>query len=130
MGKKRKKCNINRSGDGKMIISDACNIAHSYLGTIYNADMLEKLRAELCQIAGVPVEFCQESYPSYTYDAVQAKLSKLNEKESIRKSKGVYYTPGDVAQFIVQNSIRACFSTLTPDNIASMLSFESSTILN
>lgn len=102
-----------------MIISDACNIALSYLGTIYNADMLEKLRAELCQIAGVPVEFCQESYPSYTYDAVQAKLSKLNEKESIRKSKGVYYTPGDVAQFIVQNSIRACFSTLTPDNIAS-----------
>ena len=29
----------------------------------------------------------------YSYSETQNMLSKLNEKESIRKSKGVYYTP-------------------------------------
>ncbi|WKE63813.1 hypothetical protein QMG96_15485 (plasmid) [Lactiplantibacillus plantarum] len=34
----------------------------------------------------------------YTYEQVQDSLSTLNEKESIRKSKGVYYTPTDVVR--------------------------------
>lgn len=37
---------------------------------------------------------------------VQNILSKLNEKQSIRKSNGVYYTPKDVVSFMVDN----CFS--------------------
>lgn len=119
MGKKRKECNINRSEDGReMIICDACNMALSYLRTVSSVDLLGILQSELCQIAGKPVEFCLGNAAFNTYETVQAKLSKLNEKESIRKSKGVYYTPGDVAKFIIRNSFQACFSTLTPDNIA------------
>ncbi len=39
-------------------------------------------------------------------DEVQKTLSKLNEKQSIRKSNGVYYTPKDVVDFMVNN----CFN--------------------
>ena len=31
-----------------------------------------------------------------SYDKIQELLSKINEKELIRKKKGVYYTPSDL----------------------------------
>lgn len=101
-----------------MIISDACSLALSYLQGISEAGVFENLRSELCQIAGIPKELCQANNSFITYETVQSRLSKLNEKESIRKSKGVYYTPVDVASFIVRNSFLSCFSALTPENIA------------
>ncbi|MDR2410451.1 MAG: Eco57I restriction-modification methylase domain-containing protein [Bacteroidales bacterium] len=40
-----------------------------------------------------------------TDDGFQQMLSKLNEKSSKRKQKGVYYTPTDVAEYIISNSL-------------------------
>ena len=57
---------------------------------------------------------------TYTYAQVQDTLSKINEKQSIRKSKGVYYTPNDVVRFILTNSIKALFGKLTASNICDM----------
>lgn len=37
-------------------------------------------------------------------DKFQSLLSNLNEKTDVRKSKGVYYTPNDVSNFIILNS--------------------------
>ena len=52
-----------------------------------------------------------------SYSDIQNLLSKLNEKESVRKSKGVYYTPYDVVRFIVINSVKSAYGKLTPENI-------------
>ena len=41
----------------------------------------------------------------FSYETIQKTLSNINEKEYIRKSKGVYYTPTDVVDFITQNTI-------------------------
>ena len=38
-------------------------------------------------------------------DAFQKVLSNINEKSEKRKSNGVYYTPNDVAKYIICNSI-------------------------
>ncbi len=57
---------------------------------------------------------------NYTYAQIQEKLSKINEKESIRKNKGVYYTPNDVVRFVLTNSIKASFGKLTENNISDM----------
>lgn len=52
-----------------------------------------------------------------SYDQVQSLLSSLNEKESIRKNKGVYYTPVDVVNFILFNSFKLVSSRLRPNNL-------------
>lgn len=46
-----------------------------------------------------------ESVESKTNAELQIGLSKINEKSEIRKNNGVYYTPEDVCQYIVWNSI-------------------------
>lgn len=56
----------------------------------------------------------------FNYARVQEMLSIMNEKESIRKSKGVYYTPNDVVRFILTNSVKALFEKLTAKNISDM----------
>lgn len=53
----------------------------------------------------------------YTNAQVQDALTKINEKQSIRKSKGVYYTPNDVVRFILTNSIRSLFGKLNVKNM-------------
>lgn len=55
-----------------------------------------------------------------SYGDVQAMLARINERESIRKSKGVFYTPTDVVRFIVGNSIKASYGALNPENIQSL----------
>lgn len=102
-----------------MIINDALNIAFSYLIGQYEDADLNLICDELREIA------CSEEFQFSTYSGisgdylvVQEKLSKLNEKESIRKSKGVYYTPNDVVRFILHNSIKATYSQLSPENIS------------
>lgn len=104
-----------------MMIDNALDLVYAYLATICKEDELPQIAEELINIAGT------KKYKNYHFKAVQAfpyayadvqnMLSKLNEKESIRKSKGVYYTPCDVVRFIVVNSIKASFGKLNPDNI-------------
>ena len=52
----------------------------------------------------------------YTYEEMQDVVATLNEKESIRKNKGVYYTPIDVVEFILINSVKQVCNILKPNN--------------
>ncbi len=53
-----------------------------------------------------------------SYEEIQNLLSKLNEKESIRKSKGVYYTPSDVVNFIISNCMKLAEECLCCENMS------------
>lgn len=52
------------------------------------------------------------------YPTVQRRLSVINEKQSIRKKKGVYYTPIDLVSFIVCNTVKELYGILTPKNLS------------
>lgn len=102
-----------------MVINDAMNIAFTYLVKQYKNADLNLICNELQKIACTEnFEFSGYEGISGDYAIVQEKLSKLNEKGSIRKAKGVYYTPNDVVRFILNNSIKLAFSKLTPKNIS------------
>ena len=54
-------------------------------------------------------KFSDAEYDAITdtisYNELQTKLSRINEKEFIRKEKGVYYTPEDLVDYILKQSI-------------------------
>ena len=52
-----------------------------------------------------------------SYDKLQEVLSKINEKEHIRKKNGVYYTPIDLVEFIVKSTFKSMFGKLTETNV-------------
>lgn len=77
-----------------MYIDNALNLAYSYAEKICNQAELDLVSDELIKIAGKTDEYTfRKDDMKYSYSETQNMLSKLNEKESIRKSKGVYYTP-------------------------------------
>lgn len=101
-----------------MYIDNALNLAYSYAEKICNQAELDLVSDELIKIAGKTDEYTfRKDDMKYSYSETQNMLSKLNEKESIRKSKGVYYTPCDVVHFIVVNSIKSAYGKLKPNNI-------------
>lgn len=55
-----------------------------------------------------------------SYEELQDRLSRLNEKESDRKDKGVYYTPQDIVRFILGNSVKMACGKLRPDTICDL----------
>lgn len=87
-------------------------IKQNYTGIEYN-----KIKKDLQNIAG---GYKDSFIPSkvYTYEQVQSFLATLNEKESDRKKKGVYYTPTDVVNFILLNSFKLSSEKLRPDTIS------------
>lgn len=105
-----------------MIINDVLNLTYSYLQATYEQKELTDIIdicEELKKIARVD-EFSfdtQENNISWSYEVIQDTLSKLNEKEKIRKDKGVYYTPNDVVKFILTNSIKSAYGKLKAENI-------------
>lgn len=52
-----------------------------------------------------------------TYESLQETLSKINEKQAIRKVRGVYYTPKDLVDFTVINTVKHYFGLLSINNI-------------
>lgn len=103
-----------------MMIEDALQITYGYLQTVYGKKDARIIGKELLKIVDMPnLKFLEEAENNInTYDGLQELLSKLNEKESIRKSKGVYYTPQDVVRFILLNSIKLLYGRLSEDNIS------------
>ncbi|MCM1037985.1 MAG: SAM-dependent methyltransferase [Ruminococcus sp.] len=101
-----------------MFMEDALDIVYSYVATICNENELSLVSEELLAIVGkTKYAFCKKKDVAISYIKAQNMLSKLNEKESIRKSKGVYYTPYDVVRFIVTNTIKAAYGKLRSQNI-------------
>lgn len=120
MGKKWEECNrMIEKGCimASKIIEKALTITNSYLIQNYSKNELKSIHKELtillnCQIVSIGIEST-----TYSYEEVQNLLSNLNEKESIRKDKGVYYTPNDVVKFILTNCVKLACDRLRPNNI-------------
>ncbi len=103
-----------------MFIDDALNLVYTYARGKCDETDLAFISKELLGIAGRKNHCFEESkLKADSYLAVQNMLSKLNERESIRKSKGVYYTPCDVVRFIVANTVKASYGKLNSENIGS-----------
>lgn len=82
----------------------ALYIINSYLAHDHTDDKLRTIRGEMNALTG-GLAADDSDTRSYSYEETQAALSCLNERESIRKNKGVYYTPSDVVEFILTNSV-------------------------
>lgn len=114
---------ILKHSDANNLTKTAIRLVYEYISRRYAMSDVIEIYNELKLIARIN-EF---DFPSnikisneYSYNQIQDILSKINEKESIRKSKGVYYTPNDVVRFILTNSIKAVYGKLTEDNITDM----------
>lgn len=95
------------------IIATVLNETYTYLRPKHDSDELEIIKANLLLLTGVnSFKFTPVKGKHYSYENIQDILSTLNEKESFRKSKGVYYTPADVVKFIIDNSIKAVYGKL------------------
>lgn len=104
------------------MIENALNLAYTYLNANYNTKEVTEMCDAMRIIAREPdfnFEIVGEQ-KTCSYDRIQDMLSRLNEKESIRKKKGVYYTPVDLVNFIITNCVKSLYGKLNPKNISSL----------
>lgn len=109
-------------GTNDLIIT-ALRLVYSYIRGRYSTKDIAEICNEIRTIARIKDdEFfaTEETNNGYSYAQIQETLSKINEKESIRKSKGVYYTPNDVVKFILTSSVKALFGKLSTNNLSDM----------
>ena len=119
---------MNRINDAKPAganesIIHALRLVYSYIHSKYSTKDIADICNEIRIVARIKVHdftIINRKNNGYSYTQIQEMLSKINEKESIRKSKGVYYTPNDVVRFILTNSVKALFGKLTENNISDM----------
>ncbi len=95
------------------IIDEVLNETYTYLKNIYSEKDINILKEKLLVLSEIEsFDFYLTKGKNYSYENIQEVLSTLNEKESIRKSKGVYYTPSDVVRFIINNSVKSVYGKL------------------
>lgn len=106
------------------VLLDAASVVRKYLILNYSGCEQDIVWNEILEITGnragndaYPSESYGQNMPEYGYERFQEILSCLNEKESIRKTKGVYYTPSDIVRFILLNSARLACENLSPETI-------------
>ncbi|MGI6593664.1 MAG: HsdM family class I SAM-dependent methyltransferase [Christensenellales bacterium] len=99
------------------ILKDVLNITVSYLQQNYSGAEIKSVNCELQKIFDSEIYSSFHGVKNYSYEMLQAQLSSINEKESIRKSKGVYYTPSDVVEFMLANCARLSSGKLKPNNL-------------
>lgn len=100
----------------KMLI-DAVSIVNNYLNQNYSNYEIQIIRKEIDTIINEPSNYDNRADGLHSYEEVQDILSCINEKEEIRKNKGVYYTPSDVVNFILTNSVKLVSDKLKPNNL-------------
>ena len=104
---------MNKNNSASEMIRDVLNETYTYLEAKYEGEEIKILKNILLSLVELKsFEFVPVKGKHYSYENIQEVLSTLNEKESIRKNKGVYYTPPDVVQFIVENSIKSVYGKL------------------
>lgn len=93
------------------VISETVDVVYSFLTSICRPDELRYLKKSFKNITGIDDSLLTATQvrAGLSYSKTQEFLSNLNERESIRKAKGVYYTPTDVVQFIIDSTIRLAF---------------------
>lgn len=99
------------------MLINALKITNGYLNQNYSNNELKIIRKEIDAIIGESLAIDDSSNKPYSYEEMQEVLSTLNEKETIRKNKGVYYTPIDVVKFILINSVKMVCNRLKPNNL-------------
>lgn len=99
------------------MLTKAISTINGYLSQNYTTEELQKINHEIESITGLITLSTREENKLYTYEQVQETLSTLNEKESIRKNKGVYYTPTDVVRFILFNSFKLVTGKLNSNSL-------------
>jgi len=99
------------------IIEKTLQEIYKYLNHNFSKIEIDIINNELINI----VEFNPNEYShipgEYSYLEMQSILSTLNEKESNRKSKGVYYTPNDVVSFIFSNAVKSLYGIIKKSNL-------------
>lgn len=116
--------NTTYQAQDKKMISLIQNITESHILHLAKNDFSKQKIDEIYNCLRVMLNGNYEKYKfdeqvfdnlindSLCENEVQKILSKLNEKQSIRKSNGVYYTPKDVVDFMVDN----CFNKRAKSN--------------
>lgn len=99
------------------MLSNALSITNGYLIQNYSKSELKVIREEIRYILGKKDISITSYKEMYSYEEVQEILSNINEKENIRKSKGVYYTPTDIVRFILFNSVKMAYGKMKPNNL-------------
>lgn len=82
------------------VVSKAFSVAYSYLLKNYSKAEIAMIEPELQSFVEV---ISTDETQVNSYESLQNFLSKINEKESGRKERGIYYTPRDVVGFVVAN---------------------------
>lgn len=94
------------------MICEVLNETFTYLEPGYDESEIETLKRVLLTLSGIKTFEFSPKDKNHSYESIQDTLSSLNEKGSVRKSKGVYYTPLDVVRFIIDNSIGSIYGKL------------------
>lgn len=99
------------------MLINALSVTNGYLNQTYSNTDLKFIRREINAIVGESLNTNDSLNRPYSYEEVQDVLATLNEKETIRKEKGVYYTPTDVVRFILINSVKMVCNRLKANNL-------------
>lgn len=99
------------------MLLNALSIVDSYLTQNYSKSELKVINDEVNIILHKAENNLNISKEVYSYEAVQEVLSNINEREDIRKARGVYYTPIDLVKFILFNSAKMVCGKLKPNNL-------------
>ena len=100
-----------------VMLKNAWSITNGYLVQNYSKSELKVIREEINILLGEQKDFTNKYNDMYSYEEVQEILSNINEKEDIRKAKGVYYTPSEIVRFILFNSVKMVCGKLKPNNL-------------
>ena len=96
---------------------ETLNITCNYLAQNYSKETFKNLLEEVLTIADIDSYQYIPNDEINSYESIQKMLSSLNENEKSRKKNGVYYTPTDVVQFILINSIKSACGKLKPNGL-------------
>lgn len=99
------------------MLLNALSIVDSYLTQNYSKSELKVINDEINIILHKAENNLNINKEIYSYEAVQEVLSNINEREDIRKARGVYYTPTDLVKFILFNSAKMACGKLKPNNL-------------
>lgn len=105
------------------VLIDAFRIADSYITQNYTDSQQRAIHTELRVLTAsleMPENTGIHRSSHYSYEETQQALACLNEKESIRKNKGVYYTPSDIVRFILTNSVKMACIKRRPVSLSDM----------
>lgn len=99
------------------IVKKALKEIYKFLTYCYSSAELEIINKEIINIVGNVSDDILNLKGNTSYDDIQNILSVINEKESIRKSSGVYYTSSDVVKFIFSNTVKLLYGNLKNTNL-------------